>query len=129
MPKTTQPEQTVTLTLDELKDISVKAMHEALARHDRDEIIARTLAEEEEMAHEIALAEAGKTRGRHSITAKLMMHRMQILRPAYPKFEFQREDSPARVQNIFAEAQRHLKVDLSAFVPAPRTRTVPPQDR
>ncbi|WP_168797902.1 hypothetical protein [Pacificoceanicola onchidii] len=120
---------TVTLTVQQLTEICTNAMFEALAKKDRQEAIASTLADEREMVEEIAKAERGETRGRHSLRAEIVSNRLEYrILPANPSFEFQREEPPARVLGIAAEARRHLQVDLSSFLPARMPRKARSQD-
>ncbi|WP_158966213.1 hypothetical protein [Chachezhania sediminis] len=115
-------EPTITLTTDELTQICTTAMWRALALHDRQQAIESIIQDEAEMRAEIARAEAGQTRGEHSMLARWVRDRMDHrICPKDPSFDFHREAPPEHVLCIVEEARRHLQADLSGFEPAPRT--------
>ncbi len=109
--------EVIFVTPEQLRAIVIKAVAEALVIEDRRKTIECILLDEEGMRNEIAAAEAAETKGKHSMLAGWMVDRLDRIRPANPTFECQREELPARVPDIVAEARRHLQVDLSAFLP------------
>lgn len=111
----------ITLNIDELRDLCTEAMFRALALRAREDAIARNLYRAEGMREQIRAAEAGETKGKHSMFAEFVVTSYEAeISPPGARFEFLRQPPPAPFLHILEEARRHLQVDLSEFRPAPR---------